>query len=265
MVLKRGKHGLNTGCSLKLGRYMSYYQQNSTREHALVIQPGIQLLLATNEQNRHICTEMDQQLQDTTGLSLTHWYNYDSSSMDFPVIRSLNKKKRWLLKDIIIGYINDISRNPEKDTNTFNISAVQRCVPVRNFKRNSPSFRDFFRWLCNKNTREPAFPFKLPDCLSYHNSHNELPHVHARDVYSYQSDLALVGESAALLMDQHPSEWRPSRRRHHNERVRGLQRKGAYLKSSQLRNMRYSLWDCNDELASLRKKWLVQYKYTIVY
>ncbi|XP_046353213.2 uncharacterized protein LOC124133049 [Haliotis rufescens] len=191
MVLKRSNCSVNSGNTLRVRYHRQRYA--GSRDHLLskfymngIIQPA-----DFEEQNANILLTSDEYVQDG-GLAIQQNFHY-------PLVYSLNKRKRWLLRETVTNTIRDMAEETcEED---FKITLVEYV-----------------------HYGNPIFLSRsIAMCCEYWDSHNVQPHVTARKDASYITDLRKLGKSEE-------EEGKVTRRRkYHNQHKRGIQRKEKLL------------------------------------
>ncbi|XP_046563170.1 uncharacterized protein LOC124272076 [Haliotis rubra] len=189
MVLKKSNCSLNSGNSLKVRYYDKAFI--GTRDHLItkvyinrIIQPA-----DFEEQNANILSISDEYVQDGD-LAIQH--NFHG-----PVVFSLNKRKRWLLRETVAKTICYMAEeNCEEDFKITLVDNVHLC--------------NGYTYFMNPN---------IAVCREYWDSHNIQPHVTPRKDASFITDLRKRGK-------RKEEEGKVTRRRkYHNKHFRAIQRK----------------------------------------
>lgn len=190
MVLKRSNCSVNSGNTLRVRYHRQSYA--GSRDHLSkfymngIIQPA-----DFEEQNANILLTSDEYVQDG-GLAIQQNFHY-------PLVYSLNKRKRWLLRETV--------------TNTICYMAEETCE--EDFKITLVEYVHYGYPIFLSRT--------IAMCREYWDSHNVQPHVTARKDASYITDLRKLGKSEK-------EEGKVTRRRkYHNQHKRGIQRKEKKL------------------------------------
>ena len=192
MVLKNGKHGLNTGASLKFASYA-------------LRKPFSQFAILNKEYHCHTPAHIVKASSYDVGSFIDDGNISACKNMYY----SLNKHGRWRLLEVLREAVDDI--RPVSDDENCPSSNLGRIVVSE--KRLMPVF-DYRRR-----------PSMSANCKSYHDSGTAFTHVYPSRKYSTTFDL----RNKANMFDQQESGWMKSkskrRNMRHNQHYRGVQRK----------------------------------------
>ena len=156
MVLKRSKHGLNTGCSLKFGPCIATTRYSASTQTVL--------------------TKRQPQNNDSAAWRTTDGWRYDlfaddgEIACDDDVQYSVNKHHRWRLLELLCATIDDIRR----------LVALTDCTAAQ---------------MCRLVVIEKQLMAGRHDCVGYHDSGLSHCHVHPHKRYSTAPDLKGRGTS----------------------------------------------------------------------
>ena len=190
MVLKRGKHGLNTGCSVKLAHYS---RGSPLSRHAVL----------NKEYNRRTSTH---KFIDTSH-SIDSFVDDGNITACNEMFYSLNKHGRWRLLNVLTEAVDDIHSVVEE----------QSC-PRPHLCRLIVSDRQVF-------PKEDLYGVQPDpaDCKSYHDSGAPHSHVFPRKRFSEAFDLKRKANTAE--QQNQAKQKRKRRSPRHNQHSRGIQRK----------------------------------------
>ena len=189
-MLKKGKHGLNTGASLK---FSSYALRNPFSQSAIV--------------NKEYHYHTPAHGVNASSYDVASFFDDGNISACKNMYYSLNKHSRWRLLEVLREAVDDV-RLVNDDLNCPSSSLVRIVVSEKHLL---PVF-DYWRRPAMSN-----------NCKSYHDSGAALTHVYPSGKYSTTFDL----RNKANLCDQQTSGRLKSKRRNmrHNQHHRGIQRK----------------------------------------
>jgi hypothetical protein len=196
MVRKQSKCGLNSGCTMKFGRYLSESKYNAAKQGVVLktfrnlhIQPA-----NFEHLNRCIVEESKRRIND--GGMEAH-VEYGRFPRHEQLMYSLNKLKRWSLAENVGQEIEELAASEPPPENGkdyhFAMTLVERHL-------------------------EHLTHYRLQahgDVTAYHDSSLPNPHVHPRAIYSNRTDLRQKGKTT-----QNKQEEKSRRNSNHNQKFR---------------------------------------------
>ena len=217
MVLKKTNcHGVNSGNTMRK-RYFTPLQQKYQAQTTHVIKYLYNIQLVSPNPNDGKTWEVDaaKSYFDDGGLAHTGPHRGWFMRSMFPVCYSMNKKRRWLLEDVIAEAVHDeeLAKEP------FKVTLVRRAVPCYELSR---------------------LGYLYSNVTHYYDSHMPARMATSNHAFSLRQSLLQKGSNKQKEELDKRSKCRLKRCQGHNQHFRGVQRK-VLKRSSAEDKIRYTM------------------------